>query len=639
MKRKRGLIYDSETNNEPENEARKVVLEENEGSNPPFLNTRYKKVKVDCDTPPVLDWLSASDLKNYISKDTLVDWLKLTSDSKAEYNKEEKETLPLFTKTIIEKGIEFEDRLVTYLKSLKLNIVTVSDKITDESCSQTILYMKRGVPIIHSAPFRNEKNKTRGIIDLLVRSDKLHLITGYNPLDIKTRAIACNYSKKYHYIVIDIKFSTLPLKADGIHLLNSGNYPFYKSQLCVYTEGVGNIQGYTSRYAYILGRRWKYTSKDENYSGLSALDKYGTIDYEEKDLEYKEKTRQAVEWVRELRSEGRNWTVDPPSREELYPNMCINSGKWNSEKERIAKNISDITQVWYCGIKNRKNALLRGIKSWKDKRCTSSALGINGEKRAPVIDKILNINRQNKDKIRPKKLSKEMVNFVKDTNEVFVDFETFCDINDHDPKGGGGSEGGHEFPTSDKTNFIFMIGVYSVANGVHTYKNFVSETATIEGEYNIMKEFVDFLEELNYPKMWFWHADKTIWTKAEDRQLTRGYGNKNDKHIVNNITNWKVRNWSDLCDVFRSEPIVVKNCFKFGLKEIAKAMYEHGFIETKIESDCRSGLDASVLAWRAYTDLDESENKQTILEDIAEYNKFDVKVLSDILNYLRKNMC
>ena len=42
----------------------------------------------------------------------------------------------------------------------------------------------------------------------------------------------------YHYVVVDIKFSTLPLRADGVHLLNAGKFPAYKSQAWIYTQAL-----------------------------------------------------------------------------------------------------------------------------------------------------------------------------------------------------------------------------------------------------------------------------------------------------------------------------------------------------------------------------------------------------------------
>ena len=43
-------------------------------------------------------------------------------------------------------------------------------------------------------------------------------------------------------------------------------------------------------------------------------------------------------------------------------------------------------------------------------------------------------------------------------------------------------------------------------------------------------------------------------------------------------------NWIDMCNIFRKEPIVIKGCFGFGLKEIAKNMIKHNLINIKMES-------------------------------------------------------
>ena len=93
-----------------------------------------------------------------------------------------------------------------------------------------------------------------------------------------------------------------------------------------------------------------------------------------------------------------------------------------------------------------------------------------------------------------------------------------------------------------------------------------------------------------------------------------------------------------MCELFKQEPIVIKDCFKFGLKPIAKAMYKHGLIHTKLESECSSGMTAMVKAWNCYKDSDNSNPSTcSVMQDIAKYNKFDVSVLEDILTYLRKN--
>jgi hypothetical protein len=548
-------------------------------------------------------------------KDPLVDWLKSnrirTPDKKP------------FTEFIKQKGKDFESSIVTYIRDNKIPIVSVSERITPESCAKTLEYMKEGVPIIHSAPFRSSSKHIQGVVDFLIRSDFLQIFTGENPLpSYLVHRKAPNLNGRYHYVVMDIKFSTLPLRADGTHLLNSGSYPAYKSQLWIYTQGIGELQGYTPTSAYLLGRRYRYTSKGENFSSLNCFDKIGVVDFDGIDGDYIDKTERAINWLKDVKKNGKRWSLYPPSRVELYPNMCIDSGIWNKEKQEIANKLGDITQIWYCGVKNRDIALSKGISSWRDERCDSKSLGINGV-RARIIDEIISINKQNVDKVRPSKIRNRLYNWRTPCNEIFVDFETFTDI----------FSSFDDLPIQERTNNIFMIGVWYKSESGYRYKNFVAKKSTDEEEFRIMDEFVAFVRQMGNPKLWYWYADKGIWKRTENKQMDISVSTERSDHIVDD---WKLENWADLCDVFRDEPIVIKDCFKFGLKEVANALRKHGFISTEIEGVCKSGIDASVIAWQTYeTSVDASRDPR--LKDIAIYNKFDVKVLWEILNYIRAN--
>ena len=79
-----------------------------------------------------------------------------------------------------------------------------------------------------------------------------------------------------------------------------------------------------------------------------------------------------------------------------------------------------------------------------------------------------------------------------------------------------------------------------------------------------------------------------------------------------------------------------KGCFKFGLKDIAKAMRSHGMINASIGSSCDSGMTAMVKAWECYNTCEDPCNSEIML-DIARYNEFDCKVLWEIITYLRDN--
>ena len=586
--------------------------------------------------------ISATHLFNYIANDSLVDWLKFknsssinssinsnSSSSNINVVNRSRSNSESFTDFIMNKGIVFEADLIKYINDNRIPVVSVSNYITKESLLKTKQLMKEGIPLIHSAPVRNSRNGTQGVVDILVRSDYLNDLIDNETLNTTEENMSSpKLNKPYHYVVIDIKFSTLPLRADGKHLCNSGRYPLYKAQCLVYTEAVGLIQGFTAPHAFILGRKSSYLKNGETNSSSSCLNRMGKISYENVDLEYKQKTKEAIEWIKDLKKYGNTWTINPPSRIELYPNMCVDSRHWNTEKEKIADDIGEMTNIWYVGVKNRNFAIQKGITSWYDTRCTSSSMGINGV-RAPIIDAIMNINRQDKDKILPIVITSNLYNWKQPCNELFVDFETFSDI----------FSNFDNIPVQECTNMIFMIGVGWIDDtGLWNYKSFIAKKATVSEEYRIMNDFTQFLVERNNPKMYHWSAEEHFWNSATNRQfsLTR----ENDEIKEHISKNWKFDNkWSDLCRLFQKEPIVIKGCFNFGLKNISKAMREHKMISAKIESECNNGMTAMISAFKCYNSSNESteiENSD-VMKDIGKYNEFDVKVLSEILYYLRKN--
>ena len=488
--------------------------------------------------------------------------------------------------------------------------------------------MQQGVPILHSAPVKNTTNGTHGIIDLLVRSDFLNkLVEEASLSDEETVVAAPKLGQPYHYVVVDIKFSTLPLRADGIHLLNSGRYAAYKAQLYIYTEAIGKIQGYVSPCAFILGRRWKYTQQNIPHHNYTCLNRLGKIDFNGVDSSIPDSVKLAIKWVREVRENGNKWSINPPSRPELFPNMCVDSGIWNMEKEKIADNIGEITSIWYLGVKQRNIAIKKDILSWRNKNCTTKNLDFLGN-RAPIVDKIMAINRQNTDKIWPKIIKNNTSDWKNAQNELFVDFETLSDI----------FADFTELPYQKNTDMIFMIGVGGVKQGKWFYKNFTCKEPTYEEEYRIMNEFVEFLSQWSQqPRLRYWCAEDKFWHNAECRQFDIAADN-NDVERKDHISdNWKIaNNWLDLYNVFIQEPIVIKDCFKFGLKPISKTMRKHGMIKTNLESQCDSGLTAMINAANCYKNCS-NPIQSDVMRDISKYNEFDCKVLWEILQYLRAN--
>ena len=595
-------------------------------------NTRSKKPRLIYEKQtsineqlPSLEMVSASHLYNYMMQDPLVDWLKLSSRRGTRKSPAYTHAYG-FTEFIMNRGVEFESELIKYINQDRIPVISVSEYITEESLCKTKELMFQGIPLIHSAPVRNHITGTQGIIDILIRSDYLNNLIDEPCLsDVESTLPASKLGKTYHYVVIDIKFSTLPLRADGIHLLNSGSYPAYKAQCLIYTEAVGLIQGFVAPHSFIMGRRWKFSKDGVNNHNQTCLNRLGKISYNSVDLDYKRRTREAIQWVREVRMHGHTWSVNPPSRVELYPNMCVDSGKWNVEKEKIADRIGEMTNIWYVGVKQRNIALERGISSWRDDNCTTENMNIRGV-RSNTIDAILGINRQTSDKIRPAIIKSNIHGWKTESNELYVDFETLSDI----------FSDFSSLPSQSRTDMIFMIGVGWSDNCKWNYKNFICSKPTYEEEYRIMNEFTKFVSERGQPKVYYWHAESNFWNSAECRQfdLANESGNIERKDHISD--DWKVSKWADLCKLFLEEPIVIKDCFKFGLKAIAGAMRKHGMISAHIESKCDSGINAMIGAWRTYSDSDSPE-KSDVMKDIIKYNEFDCKVLWEILTFLRKN--
>ena len=71
------------------------------------------------------------------------------------------------------------------------------------------------------------------------------------------------------------------------------------------------------------------------------------------------------------------------------------------------------------------------------------------------------------------------------------------------------------------------------------------------------------------------------------------------------------------------------NIFNYGIKEIAKGLYQKKIIKNKWAIDM-TGNDTMLLLWT------NSNNDKTIIDKIINYNKSDCVILYDIVKYLKK---
>ena len=582
-----------------------------------------------------LTWVSASSLRNYMIDDPLLDWLKLQTPrhsgvSNTTSNSSFSVTRDEFTDFIMKKGKEFEARIFQDLvkKFGRDNIVqvcyTVDDIMSPGKVVETTNLIMKGQPIIYNGVVHNGLTKTFGAPDLLVRSDWLNRISPDTIPEDQILRKASKLGKNYHYRVIDIKFCCLHLKADGKNLLNAGSIPAYKAQVYVYNSGLGEVQGYHPPTAYILGRGYTYKSKGDVYSGNSCYDKLGQVDFLGKDIEIIGKAKEAIQWIKELKDDGLNWSLYPkPTRQELYPNMCNSrDAPYSQIKREIAEKLDDITLIWQCGPKNRELAFDEGVYSWRDPACTAKLLGHNGQVIGPIVDKMLQFNRQSDSvSIIP--------DIVKDTDsdwqstrslELYLDCETITNIFDDFST----------LPRMSDTSMIFMIGIgwTSPEKKDFSFKVFTAEELTPKAEFEMLKDCLTWIAHKiqKYDDHIVFH-----WSSADQSFLSSAY----DRHP--DLPRFMIR-FFDVLALFKREPILIKGVFNFSLKPIVEAMSKYKLIDFKISKHCLNGSDAMIRAWDAYRTSIQTlvpVNELPIFQKIVSYNQDDCRSVYEILKFLR----
>jgi len=549
------------------------------------------------------DYISPSQLVNYILKDPLIDFLnyyKIETIHDLPDHKRVWSNILVesdFTKMIKKKGIEYENNVIIQLDQIlllnnKKPIYKINQNSENDKINETILALSNKEPIIYQGGILYN-NLIYGVPDLIIRGDYLNFL--YNE----------NVNEKLYYI-IDIKFSTVKLSANEDYICNSDMAPVYKCQVLLYTQILNKLLNQNVNIGFIHGK--KYSCKKEKINNNIRL-RLATINYDTFDVKYYELLDNAIKWINRLKNEGSNWVLLPkPSIPELYPNMCNKrDDKWRPLKKQLADEIKDLTLIFNVSYENRLVGFSNNIYSYDSPDCCCDKLNIRGKKK-DIIDKIIQINSNNNNiLVSPNKINFNKTKWrklKKNQLEFYLDYETTCDYYN--------------------TNFIFMIGVGYINNdNLWIFKNFKSKTSELIDQEEMYKIFWDninqILIEMKKKEGVFFH-----WSHAEPAFYSKS----------SNQINLPDKNFLDLYQLFINEPIVVKSAFNYSLKTISKALHSHGLIDTLWDSNssCSNGLEVLYQANQYYF-----ENVNINFNDIIYYNEIDCKVLYEILKYLRLN--
>ena len=579
------------------------------------------------------DWVSASSTRNYLLRNPIIDWLERYGETKgfrrdtelAGYD-ERLEFVPF----IMRKGTAFEAAIVEYLSS-RTAVLTVAESREDNrdlaAAERTFWLLAHGQPIVHQAVLRDPETLTYGAADLLVRSD---LFADLFPDNITADEAAVPAPdlgpKPWHYIVVDVKFTTLHLLAGG-QVGNSGSAPAYKAQLYVYNRALGRLQGYTPPTAFLLGRGWEQTVKRLTTRSTNAMDRLGPVSMAD---DIRVQVEAACYWLRRVRNKGADWSPLPsPTVPELWPKAGDEAFPWNETISLIANSLDELTQLWWVGPDKRDAAHRNGIFSWRDPKATAASLGVTGATTQPTLQAILEVNQTDEGPaVRPAHVATAEEEWRPiPPIEFYVDFETVNSVNDDFSK----------VPEQNGQNLIFMIGCGHLQDNEWVFKCFSVDRLNEGSEAVMMDDWLAHMSTVN--SLLDGEKPRLIhWSYAEPVDYEKAYDSARERHPNKG---WPAVNWFDLwAKVVRREPVVVRGALNFGLKSFARAMHSHGLIETSWGDTKVDGLGAMTGAW--WCD-EEAGNRGVsmidtdLMQEIARYNEVDCKVMMEIVRSLR--MC
>lgn len=557
-------------------------------------------------------WIDCNDLKNYIYDDPLLDWLNLYGKD-TNYHQDSENNDLQFGLFLSKQGSIFKTKIIDSIKEKIPHIMINRSFNFRKKISETIDNMSRGIPVIINGHIFSSKNKLVGSPDVLIRSDYLSVLFKNN----EEHNHPSKFSDDWHYCILDIRFTKLHLASNKKNILNNGKpMLFLKSKTIINNLCLNEMQDYKSHCSYILGNSTNFEIENNNY----FESKLGLIDTRIKDRDILAKIYSGIIWIQDLKKEGNEWNVIQPCKKELYPNMSnTDDYPWHNAKIKIARELYEITLLWSCGPKERDKAHNKGIYQWNN--CKSNDLSIENNKKAKIVDNMIDMNKyENQVVINPRKIkNKENVDRLKQYDiEFYVDFETVGNFSDN-------------FEDYHHESIIFMIGcltVYKINNQSynHEFKNFITTTLDSQQEELILNQWINYMNEI-----------KKLYSK-ENRDVFVYHWSSAEPAVYNtcckkyNIT--QKLNFNDLLDIFKNEPITIKDAFSYNLKTISKCFYKHGLIKTIWDSDSIiDGKNAMFQAWKYY-----NGNKQdkSTLREIEKYNYIDCKVMEEIISHLRK---
>lgn len=583
-------------------------------------------------------WISPTRTRAFALGDPLLDWLGRHGRERGFVPDDERDGFDPrtdFGAFVRAQGERFEAAVVALFETHD-QIVRIATEPAHsrsrERLDATLAAMRAGVPIIAGAVLRDEPSRTYGVADLLVRSDVLaRLFPDAIPDDDVAMGAPLIGAAHHHYRVVDIKFHTFEVRADGS--AGEGDSLPYLVQVWLYNRMLGRLQGYRPKSAYLLGRNWTARGGDERGGG--CLERLARVDedrwLDSRDLSLKELALRGVDWIRRLRAGGAGWDVVPrPSVPELYPHLRnTEDAPWHAAKAEIGSALGELTVLPRMNSDRRALAHAAGIQRWDEPGLSAAQLGITTQDGVALCNAVLAANQSLVRTVLPGRVGRADPAWRTAARvEFFVDFETVNNLGDDFTR----------LPAMGGQALIFQIGCGWFGNGAWQFAQWTAERLDPAFEGRIIEAWLATMGTV-VADAGATLADARIihWSPAEPVNLETAYNAARTRHAE---AAWPIElPWFDfLSRVVRAEPVSVTGAFNFGLKSIAKAMRAAGLIETTWGDGPTDGLGAMVGAWWCDGEARRTGVPMTELElmrEIGAYNEVDCRVMAEVVGWLR----
>jgi hypothetical protein len=576
---------------------------------------------------------SATKFRNYFMGDTVLDYLN-TYGEKFGFQKDDKSENS-YMEYIMQRGQEFEKYIIDVLrpKFSKMSFIDIQREYPDgfdqSGVHETIRQMRLGTEVIYQGFLDDKELGIHGIPDLLIRADKLReIFEGFYPefdaiQDLSNRKGRLVFP--HLYVVVDIKISTLEFLKCGTISRNK-LMMVYASQLFVYNKILENLMferteietPFFQPNVFLLGNRLKFgdgliLNGMQNIARINLnKDMNFKIKIEEKIVEkiLANEMCKALNWLKEMHTNGESWDLLLPLRKELCPNMKNKEDyPWHGVKSILAKQQGSLSDRQ--GF-SHEDSIAISEKRISVEEHVSKVKNSKKRRLMEVMNDVRTDDEANEAEIQMIRNNPIIAETAEKMN-IYVDFEYIS-----------GSE--FTFDSNYRTH-IYLIGMGYESNGKFIYEHFMVDSLTEFEEKRIIKQWISRMQSIRQNR----ELQLVHWSKAEPGHFSKF------KEIL------QIRgtlNWHDLMKLFKNCPAFLKeHCGVLKnekLKTVAKALKNRGHIKSDWDDEMTNGMEANMVIIKGIRDKYVNFSEFPGIDRLIHYNMIDCTTLYEIVKYVRQ---